>query len=269
MPDSFSVNQLKTWEKCQKKYAYDYILKLAWPANPKNFRLGKGVHQLLDYTARQLPVAPIAAEADSDIVAAWRVLAASKWSQYPVIASEWGFSLALDGRWFYGRIDRIVQVQDKIHILDWKTGTSIPFPADEDWQTVLYLYALYESRHEFGLTALPPESFVFTYVQVNQNQVKAIQIPYNDTRHQATRTRVMDSILRITQQETYSLPPSCLDSHCPYRRICGIESHMAQMNGLDDSEDFIPEVDTLPITPTLDSGLEDEVTSPWLDLHAF
>src|SRR5438477_468072 len=56
MPERYSVHQIKTWEKCQRKYEFDHVRELSWPSDTRSFRLGRGVHQLLDYEAQNLPL---------------------------------------------------------------------------------------------------------------------------------------------------------------------------------------------------------------------
>jgi CRISPR/Cas system-associated exonuclease Cas4 (RecB family) len=222
MPESYSVNQLKTWSKCNKKYELDSVRRLQWPSNPKNFRLGKGVHQLLDYESRSLPLKPILDCSDTDIVLVWEHLHDSRWAQLPILASEWGFSLEVGGSWIYGRIDRIVKDGDIIKILDWKTGTGIPIAPKEDWQRV-YLYAVFEAQPDLGLS-IQPEQLNFTYVQVKGQAIQEVEIPYTQAMHQETAQRLISTIRTIENTEVYTLPPACPDRYCPYRKICGIEA---------------------------------------------
>lgn len=221
MPESYSVNQLKTWSKCQKKYELDHVRRLMWPSNPKNFRLGKSVHQLLDYESRGLDVQSMLEATDSDIRVAWQVLQQSKWVRLPVIASEWGFSLAFQQKWIYGRIDRIACEGERIHILDWKTGTGIPLAVEEDWQTVIYLYAVYEARRDLGLS-VAPEALAFTYVQVKNGGIQEKQIPYSLEFHQRTTRQLAKTFQAIETASVYRLPKTCPDRFCPYEGICGI-----------------------------------------------
>lgn len=223
---TFSVNQLKTFSKCQKRYEFDYIKKLAWPSSPSNFRLGKGVHGLLDYQAKGFPLDPILKDLDADILLAWKVLQTSRWAQLPTLQSEWGFSLGLPSEpettWFYGRIDRIAQDTNNLAIIDWKTGTSIPFAPDEDWQTRLYLYAVYEARSELGFPNLQPEQLQFVYIQAKGETLKEVVIAYSQEKHTETAERLRKSILQIQTTQTYALPAACPDKFCPYFSICGI-----------------------------------------------
>jgi PD-(D/E)XK nuclease superfamily len=231
MPESYSVNQLKTWEKCRKKYEFDYERQLMWPSNPKNFRLGKGVHQLLDYESRGLSLEPILSSVDSDIEQAWRLLSQCPWATLPVIASEWGFSLAIEQNWLYGRIDRIVRDGETIRILDWKTGTGVPAIPATDWQTVIYLYAVYEARRDLGLS-ITPEQLVFTYVQVKGTALKEISVSYNTEFHQEVGQRLSETLKQIRLTKHFPLPSACPDHFCPYSNICGIRDVDGEDRGI-------------------------------------
>lgn len=221
MLHSYSVNQLKTWEKCQKRYELNYARRLSWPSDPKNFRLGRGVHQLLDYDARHMPVDPIAEAADADIRAYWEQLRQSRWAQLPVVASEWGFALEVAGHWIYGRIDRIAQDEHRIHVLDWKTGTGIPFHPETDWQTLVYLYAVYAGQADLGLT-FPPEYLYFTYVQAKPSGITEVQVAYSQQRHAETHARLTQTLIAMSQATRFKLPSKCPDRYCPYINICGV-----------------------------------------------
>lgn len=237
MPDAFSVNQLRKWSRCQKQYAFQYVQKLLWPSDPSNFRLGKSVHQLLDYDSRTLPISGMLAATDADIRLAWQALKESRWAALPVIASEWDFSLEVGGRWIYGRIDRIVQDGDSMHILDWKTGTGIPMDVRSDWQTRIYLYAVYAARRDLDLPSRP-DTLAFTYVQAKGRAVSEITVPYSQAMHEETEALLIATLDAMTQATSYALPAACPDRFCPYDPICGIkDTQSAEPAPVDASEE--------------------------------
>lgn len=223
MPESHSVEQLKTWHKCQKKYELQYVRQLQWPSNPKNFRLGKGVHQLLDYAARQLPLTPVLDATDQDILHLYQLLQSSRWAQLPIVASEWGFSINFNQHWIYGRIDRVVRDGDQIIILDWKTGTAIPSNPQTDWQTLIYLYAVMSAQRALNLT-IAAEQLAFVYVQAKGNTITEVRIAYDAAMHQATQDRLLQTLNTLHATRLFALPAECPDRYCPYRNICGIET---------------------------------------------
>ncbi len=224
----FSVNQLKTWSRCKKKYFLDYVNKLHWPTDSKNFQLGQDVHKLLDYHSRQLDCTGIVASARQDVKSAWKLLMDDPIVHLPVLGNEWGFEVPMrDNHWLIGRVDRISKDGDNILVIDWKTGTAVPKNPEDDWQTRVYLYSVYEAQKDlklkdFGLQAkLSPEAFRFVYVEV-KDQIRSIPVLYTAERHEETRLLLDKTIGQIMNEIEYPLPETCPDKYCPYLNICGI-----------------------------------------------
>ena len=180
-----SVNQLKTWGRCRKKFYYDYVQKLRWPTDPSNFRLGTQVHKLMDFQARELSCQDVLRDADTDVLTTWKKLMEHPLAHLPVLANEWAFLVPVETFWLTGRIDRIAQKGDQILIIDWKTGTGIPKNPQEDWQTLVYLYATVETFQDLGLSNLSPEDVQFVYLQVS-TEIREVVIPYDTLVHQRT-----------------------------------------------------------------------------------
>ena len=257
-----TVHTLKTWDKCQKRFELDIIQQLHWPSNPQNFKLGQTIHTMLDYQAKNLPIEHLLPSLSADEKQAWDILTKSDWLTAPIIASEWPFSLCVEGHWLYGRIDRIISKQNSLSdftphpnplpqgereqvlrnersqsaeqieterylIVDWKTGTATPLLPQEDWQTRIYLFAVFTLASELGLSITTPEQLEFAYVQVSQktDQLNVTTIPYNATMHQETQVllgKVFQQIESTSTTSQFKLPKQCPDKHCPYNAICGI-----------------------------------------------
>ena len=223
-----SVNQLKSWRRCQRKYMLDYEHRLRWPSNPRNFQLGQDVHKLLDYQARGLALEGLIAAAPANVQRTWQTLIADcALVSAPILGSEWGFTVPVPEvphTWLEGRMDRIARVGERIAVIDWKTGTSIPRDPETDWQTVAYLYAAYEARTALGLPAsLPPEAFEFVYVEV-RDRVREVRIPYSQSLHAAHRGQLIHTVQAIVGATEYPLPETCPDRYCPYPSVCGIQN---------------------------------------------
>lgn len=247
-----TVHTLKTWDKCQKRFELDIIQQLHWPSNPQNFKLGQTIHTMLDYQAKNLPLDHLISSLEPDEKIAWDILAKSDWLTAPIVASEWPFSLCVEDHWLYGRIDRIIKVEltsgglidtarsektesflternlmSRYTIVDWKTGTATPLLPQEDWQTRIYLFAVYTLASELGISISAPEQLEFAYVQVSQktDQLNVTTIPYNVTMHQETQVllgKVFQQIESTSTTSQFRLPKQCPDKHCPYNAICGI-----------------------------------------------
>lgn len=223
-PRLVSVNQLKTWDRCRRKYYLDYVNNLHWPTDQSNFRFGQDMHKLLDYHSRALDCSAVLAQAPADIQKAWALLMASPIVQQPVIASEWGFQIPVNVcgvQWLVGRIDRLAREGERLLVIDWKTGTAVPKVPETDWQTLVYLYAAYEARHEFGLEALTPADLEFVYVEV-RDAIREIRVPYSEQRHEEVQALLEKTLREMIEAEEYPLPDTCPDKYCPYPAICGI-----------------------------------------------
>ncbi|MBX2859735.1 MAG: PD-(D/E)XK nuclease family protein [Vampirovibrio sp.] len=218
-----SVNQLKTWQKCRKKYLYDYVHQLHWPTDPSNFRLGRDIHKLLDYQSRGLDCRVLLQDLESDTKSCWETLMASPFPHFPVIANEWGFQLPVSSAYLIGRIDRIARHPDtgEIWIIDWKTGTGVPKFPESDWQTMVYSAAVIAAYQDLELPDLSPKDACFAYVEVKET-VRDIVIPLDTRVYEHFIHQIETTVSEIQSASEYPLPESCPDHYCPYESICGI-----------------------------------------------
>ncbi|MGE0201819.1 MAG: PD-(D/E)XK nuclease family protein [Candidatus Melainabacteria bacterium] len=232
-----SPEQLKTWSRCKAKFNYQHVLQLAWPTDTSNFKLGQEVHKLMDYQAQGLTayLPAMLASADAPVVFCWEGLMADPVASWPVIRSEWAFWIPMkhgDSHWLLGgRIDRISRdpASNQVVIIDWKTGTATPRLPEQDWQTRVYCYAVYEARAELGLPDITPEDIAFLYVEINPRQpergIRQVRVPYSRTRHEANRLSILAQLDAMDRETEYPLPETCPDRHCPYRPVCGIDEN--------------------------------------------
>ena len=225
---TFSSNHFKNWERCPKKFELDTIENLQWPTNPKGFQLGLAVHQMMDWQAKKIKEEFYLPKMSPEIQTVYQKLAQSEWGQLEVLASEWPFALKLKGVWVEGRIDRLAlgQVernQPSVWVLDWKTGTAIPKDPENDWQTQIYLAAVFLLQKELGLE-ITPEQLGFCYVQANLQQegVQTAIIDYSQHKHQSHLQRMNQAAEAMRTANNYPLPSLCPDAYCPYSPVCGI-----------------------------------------------
>ena len=235
-PLILSVSVLKSWQRCQKQYHYKHQAKLAWPSDQANFRLGKQVHQLLDFQALNLPLTALIANLDADVAKLWATLESHPILSAATLASEWPFHVRLTAQeskaifprpvWLHGRLDRIIYNQDKqsVTLIDWKTGTAVPKDAVNAWQTQLYLSAVWEARKQ--LPNLPfalnrPEQLSFVYVEVKQ-ALRFVKVPFSQEQHNKNMDDLCDIANQLLNQKEFDLPAKCPDRYCPYNSVCGI-----------------------------------------------
>ncbi len=240
-PLLLSPSHLKTWQRCKKKFAYHVLQQCRWPTDQSNFELGQSVHQLMDNTARQLPIDPLLQSAKPQIVSAYRALQQHPMAQAPILASEWGFTVPVPGVanvWLTGRMDRVVDNNGVLTVVDWKTGTAIPKAPVEDWQTRVYLYALFVAQQALLVThslAQPylVDKLAFTYVGVSRlGDVREVTVPYTQAMHDKTEAGIVALLREIAAESSFALPNRCPDSYCPYRGVCGIEDNPPSEYGL-------------------------------------
>jgi hypothetical protein len=237
-----STSQLKEWDKCKKQFYFKSVIKTNWLAGQKNFELGKAVHKLMDYQARNLPLEPILTEVRQDIQETYLALEGNSLAQATVVANEWSFnvpfSLELEGQapitvWLTGRVDRVVKTlvntpakHSFYWVVDWKTGTAVPPDFKQAWQTRLYLYAIWEARHQLGLPeTVTIEQLGFVYVEVKPKRKQAVrlyEVLYSHAQHEQTKADLTRVLTGMYLERRFELPATCPDSYCPFGAICGI-----------------------------------------------
>jgi hypothetical protein len=234
-----SSDSFKSWSRCKKQFYYKHVRHLQWPSDIRHFRLGRDVHKLLDYQARGLDCELLLQRAPQDVRLSWQKLMTHPLVHLPVLANEWAFHVPIalsSGKteWLTGRMDRVAREDERVLVIDWKTGTGIPRQPEADWQTRLYLYALLEvapsaSAADLGLNAhgpLPPEHVDFVYLEVKADHdtpIRKVTIPYSAQKHRETGELIRSILEAMHHEEEYPLPQSCPDRFCAYRTICGIE----------------------------------------------
>ena len=297
-----STSQLKEWDKCKKQFYYKSVVKTNWLAGQKNFELGKAVHKLMDYQARNLPLEPILTEVRQDIQETYLALESNSLAQATVVANEWSFNVPfplgtvdnnalmgifvvtalfstfgrmIDGAinesscisvytavlcysclesappahycqqhlnsegqapitvWLTGRVDRVVKTlvntpakHSFYWVVDWKTGTAVPPDFKQAWQTRLYLYAIWEARHQLGLPeTVTIEQLGFVYVEVKPKRKQAVrlyEVLYSQAQHEQTKADLTRVLTGMYLERRFELPATCPDSYCPFGAICGI-----------------------------------------------
>lgn len=239
-PIVLSLSHFRSWLRCRKQYELKHVQQLHWPSDEQHFTLGQSVHKLLDYQSRNLPLDPLlAAQSRADIRQQYNALLQHPLAQAPIVANEWAFyvplSLSIENPasssvpplppvWVTGRIDRVVRHNNQVVVVDWKTGTAIPWQPEAALQTRLYLFAVGECRSQLQLLGTPLEQLAMAYVGFRKGQLHAVQVAYSDAAHQQTRQDLQTWALAMLHQPAYSLPEHCPDAYCPFGQVCGIQA---------------------------------------------
>lgn len=233
-----SVNHLKEWEKCPKQFYYKTVLKQRCISDERNFELGKTVHALMDLQAKGLPYTHLETGLSPKIRSHFQALREHPLAKAPTLASEYAFyvpfqSAGLPPIFLTGRVDRISEVQGRLALIDWKTGTAVPPDYPNAWQTRLYAYAIWRllqaNPHAFGDSRRIKElslPFMFYYVEVRLNRtppVKDYAVEMDATYLAETEALLTQQIQKILAERHFPLPKACPDRYCPFNRVCGIE----------------------------------------------
>ncbi|MEB3206236.1 MAG: PD-(D/E)XK nuclease family protein [Vampirovibrionales bacterium] len=252
-----SVDGIKTFHKCARKYQLQTLRRMRWPADTRNFRLGQHVHKLMDYQAYAnlgLPLnAVLPAATNAEKSAFERLEKESSVAGWPVLASEWGFNLRLSRQadwpasvgavFIRGRMDRLVLQPETHHvvIVDWKTGTAIPKQPEHDFQTLIYALAVDEASEHLPVPkqsalegAAPRLAFVYVGVSSNlQKPLQEIRIDFDAPRLHLARKEVLaevSAMLKAMAADQFALPAYCPDRYCPFRTVCGIATQDSATN---------------------------------------
>ena len=96
---------------------------------------------------------------------------------------------------------------------------------ENDWQTQIYLAAVFLLQKELGLE-ITPEQLGFCYVQANLKQegVQVATIEYHTQMHAINLERINQVAQQMRTATAYPLPDSCPDAYCPYSPVCGIRN---------------------------------------------
>jgi ATP-dependent helicase/DNAse subunit B len=230
-----SREHLKSFSRCQKQYQLKYAEPLAWPSDTRKFALGQRVHKLMEYQSLGFPLAVLLQDTTPEIRSHFQALAAHPVSQWEILASEWGFHVPLpihdaekQALFLTGSVDRIARdPQGKVWIIDWKTGTGAPKEPQTDWQTRVYLYAVYQARALLGLPDdFAPEDLGFLYVEVRPQRTPAVELkalPLNRIWLADIEQLILQTVEAIVKTSDFKLPETCPDRFCPYRAVCGID----------------------------------------------
>lgn len=209
MPDSFSPNMLKTYELCQKKFYFQYILKLNVPRRTSLFEKGKKVHALANYYLQGFNVSEMETILNSSEQLAWQKLKQNSFYNKNFLKSEFSLLTKIGEFWTGGRIDAVVHDEGDYYILDYKTG-SVPQNPEFDFQTMIYLLCLDRYLKEY-------KSLSFVYIALKED--KNYVIEFNEKHRELYAEKIQKICTKITQDKLYKCNlQNC--GLCEFSKIC-------------------------------------------------
>lgn len=168
---TFISDHFETYKKCPKAYYYKYIKGIKFALQKDTYKLGRGIHSLVDYHLRGLPLAKIEANLDELTKEHWQNVLKSPLLSKKVVCTEWGFDILLgENIWLNGRIDAIFEDNGQYIIADWKTGQNLPYNPEEKYQAMIYMYAFYNAQKDLGI-AFEPKQLKFIFVSTKKEHL--------------------------------------------------------------------------------------------------
>ena len=209
----FSPNMLKTFIDCPQKYIFKYDEKISVPQKASWFEKGKKVHALAHYYLRGDNISklePVLTQEERHI---WETLKANPYFQKQYVNSEYNLSCKVGDFWIGGRLDALMQENESLYILDYKTG-SVPKNPEQDFQTMVYLLCvskIYPQAKEI--------KFVYIDLKNNKNHIveftEELKILY-----EKAITMTCDKIISLALPEEIPYAKHC--DFCEYGKICHV-----------------------------------------------
>lgn len=219
----YNHDQFNTWQVCKNRYYFKYIKKLNWPDFEGDYELGQNFHALIDYYLRGFDIDKFLEEASEELQKCWEQIKDHPILDNRLIKTEWGFNSRIGDsqNWLIGRIDAIFydKSKDKYIIADWKTGKYIPKKTEPNFQHKIYLYALYNSQRDLGLS-FEPEQLEFQYIKI-RNEVCVNKIEFSKEKEAEYKDNFLRIIEKINATNSFSRhDDTCPIEQCGYKKLC-------------------------------------------------
>lgn len=200
---------LKTYQSCPKKFCFQYIERVNVPRLSTPFEKGKKIHALAHYYLQGIDISKIENTLTQNERKNWKLLQANPYFQKKCYKSEFQLSCKQGNFWIGGRIDAIMQDDEKYYILDYKTG-STPQNPQYDFQTQVYLLAL--DKHLHGQK---PIEFIYINLKTETDTV----ISFNSEIKPVYEKQIKKICTEINDDKIYK--PNCASCmKCEYNTIC-------------------------------------------------
>lgn len=209
----FSPNMLKTFDECQKKYEFRYILKLNVPQPHGIYEKGKKIHALAHYYLRGDDINKFLPTITTEEKNIWNLLLNNTYFKMQYVNSEYSLTSRLGEYWIGGRLDAFMKDNTDYYILDYKTG-KIPQNPQEDFQTMIYLICADEIlKKGWGNNF----SLNFVYIDLKNNENHLIKL--DDSKKEHYRETLLTTCKKITTTKSFNKNLSRC-KFCEYSKFC-------------------------------------------------
>lgn len=240
----FSQNNLQDFNDCHRRFWYQYVQRLSWPAleaepaieNERFMRAGSAFHQLIHQYIIGIPKEKIEAViTDDKLLPKWwrNFIENIPFDQNGKLFPEQMLMTKLDGKLVVAKYDLIVQYKDgHIMIYDWKTSKRHPGRERmaARMQTKVYPFVLANSANKLSPDQpVSPENIRMIYWFSNfPEEPEAFQ--YNQAQFEQDKAEICTLVEEIAGMEGEDAFHLTLNlnhcKYCRYRSLCdrGVEA---------------------------------------------
>lgn len=211
MNNTFSVNMLKTYDTCIKKFDFKYNQKISMPQNPEFFEKGKKIHALANYYLRGANITKLETAFSNAEKEAWEKLKFNEFFSKKCLHSEYNITSKVGDYWVFGRLDALMKDGDDYFILDYKTG-QIPQNPEYDFQTMVYLICADKILKQYN-------SLKFVYIDLKNNKNHVIE--FSNSQRDIFENAIISKCEAITETKNFDENLSSNKcKYCEYKKIC-------------------------------------------------
>lgn len=167
---------IKAFIECPQKYNLIYNNHIEIPSKNIESEIGKKIHALINYKYKNFAIDKIT----KNLIKPTNIEIKKLWDNFltlninKVEESEYTFDIQLETEIrLTGRIDALKKENEKYEILDWKTGKSENLSPENDFQTIVYLYSIYELLKTYK-NFTKHENLSITYYFLKENTSKTV-----------------------------------------------------------------------------------------------
>lgn len=211
MNNTFSVNMLKTFDTCIKKFDFKYNQKISMPQNPELFEKGKKIHALANYYLRGANITKLETALSNEEKEVWEKLKSNEFFSKKCLHSEYNITSKVGDYWVFGRLDALMKDGEDYFILDYKTG-QIPQNPQNDFQTMVYLICADKILKEYN-------SLKFIYIDLKNNKNHVIE--FSNSQRDIFENAIISKCKAITETKNFDENLSSSKcKYCEYKKIC-------------------------------------------------
>lgn len=215
-----TTGMIKSFEECPIKYDLIYKKNVEIPSDDEFAEKGKKIHTLINYKFKNSDITKfvqlLEQEENADLKTMWDNFLSLNINN--CIESEFTFNVPLlQNIRLAGRTDTIIKTDKGYEILDWKTGKSSNITPEEDWQTIVYLYGIYE-LFKFNNKIKNYEELSMTYHFLKENIKKTIK--YTEELHTLYKKQLTEICTKMEKFKNINSQPNKKCQKCNYNIIC-------------------------------------------------